>query len=83
MRESAMTLSFVFYEVFMNKYIYKGEVINNFGQIIYDEVILETRAVSKKKAISNFKFQIKKKLKLIKTAKVYINNKKVRRDYNE
>ena len=67
----------------MNKYIYKGEVINNFGQIIYDEVILETRAVSKKKAISNFKFQIKKKLKLIKTAKVYINNKKVRRDYNE
>ena len=67
----------------MNKYVYKGEVINNFGQIIYDEVILKTRAVSKKKAISNFKFQIKKKLKLIKTAKVYINNKKVRRDYNE
>lgn len=67
----------------MNKYIYKGEVINNFGQIIYDEVILKTIAVSKKKAISNFKFQIKKKLKLIKTAKVYINNKKVRRDYNE
>lgn len=67
----------------MNKYIYKGEVINNFGQIIYDEIILETRAVSKKKAIANFKFQIKKKLKLMKTAKVYINNKKVRRDYNE
>lgn len=67
----------------MNKYIYKGEVINNFGQIIYDEVILETRAVSKKKAISNFKFQIKKKLKLMKTAKVFINNKKVRGDYNE
>lgn len=67
----------------MNKYIYKGEVINNFGQIIYDEIILETRAVSKKKAITNFKFQIKKKLKLMKTANIYINNKKVRGDCNE
>ena len=67
----------------MNKYIYKGEVINNFGQIIYDEIILETRAVSKKKAITNFKFQIKKKLKLMKTAKIYINNKKVRGNCNE
>lgn len=65
------------------KYIYDGEVTNNFGQIIYSNIYLETIAVSKDKAISNFKFQIKKKLKLMKTTKVFINNKKVRGDYND
>lgn len=65
------------------KYIYDGEVTNNFGQVIYNRIYLETIAVSKAKAISNFKYQIKNLLNLLKTANIFINDNKVRGDCNE
>lgn len=43
----------------MNLYLYDGPV-KNMGQIIAENWRAETRAMSEKKALSNFKYQYKK-----------------------
>lgn len=60
----------------MNEYIYDGPVMF-FGACIMDRWTAKTRAVSEKKALSNFEYQYKKQHNLNPGAKIQLFPEKV------
>lgn len=60
------------------KYSYKGYILNNYKKVLCDNFSTETIAVSRRDAINNIKSQAKTYCNLMQTARIYIDEEKVR-----